>query len=174
MHLRPTEHSPMIKVSTTAVRYLGVFFDPHLAWTHHCMVMANRVRSSVKALRVAGNSVRGLSHGIWRRVWSSTLSPTLFYGMEVWYHPKRQAAIRILQSGQDEFCRHMAGTFRTAPAKLNMRLVGIPPVKFHLTKLSDRAAACVSHLPQWSLLRRPEAARKSTFLPRHAPVTTVI
>jgi hypothetical protein len=104
MCIPETDVSPLIKVAHTTVRYLGLYFDKHLSWTHHCTVMSNRVRSSVRALRVAGNSIRGLSYETWRRVWTSTISPTLFYGVEAWYHPRLHKAIHILQTGQDEFC----------------------------------------------------------------------
>jgi hypothetical protein len=104
----------------------------------------------------------------------STLAPTLFYGVEAWYHPKLHAATRILQTGQDDFCRQMAGTFHTTPHELNSRLAHIPPVKFRLTQLADRAVVRLQKLPQWSLLRRPETVRKTSLMPRHAHVSPVI
>jgi hypothetical protein len=134
-----TASTPPIPISQT-VCYLGCFFDSHLRWTHHCTVMSNRVRSSVRALRLIGNSVRGVSYDVWKRVWASTLSLMLFYGATVWYSPKLRRARNILQQGQDEFCHQMVGSFCTTPNELNSRLAGIPPVTYRLRELMAKAS----------------------------------
>ena len=38
------------------IRYLGIFIHHHFKWTHHVTIMANRVRSTVCALSILGNS----------------------------------------------------------------------------------------------------------------------
>jgi Reverse transcriptase (RNA-dependent DNA polymerase) len=42
---------------STSIHYLGVFFTPKLDWRLHVLTMANRARSTVKALGVLGSSV---------------------------------------------------------------------------------------------------------------------
>jgi Reverse transcriptase (RNA-dependent DNA polymerase) len=44
-----------VKIANS-LRYLGVFFMPRLSWTLHVTTMAIRVRSTVKALGILGNS----------------------------------------------------------------------------------------------------------------------
>lgn len=68
---------------THSLRYLGVFFTPKLDWSLHIKTMANQVRSTVKALGVLGNSVRGLPFRSWCKLFHSIILPILTYGSSV-------------------------------------------------------------------------------------------
>jgi retron-type reverse transcriptase len=48
-------HSSFTVKRATWIRYLGVFFTPSLNWTLHVRTLANRARSTVRALGVLGN-----------------------------------------------------------------------------------------------------------------------
>jgi hypothetical protein len=39
------------------VRYLGLFFNHKLDWTHHTNIMVTRTRGTLKALQLLGNSI---------------------------------------------------------------------------------------------------------------------
>jgi len=43
------------------VRYLGIYFDFQLNWKDHVNIMTNYARSTLKALQLLGNFVRGLN-----------------------------------------------------------------------------------------------------------------
>jgi endonuclease/exonuclease/phosphatase (EEP) superfamily protein YafD len=116
-----------------SVHYLGVFFTPKLDWKLHVSTMANRARSTVKALGVLGSSVRGISLMSWQKLFHALLLPILTYGCTVWFTDINQKSLtQILTVAQNEACRKMAGVFHTTPCTLTELLVSVPPIRFHL------------------------------------------
>jgi Reverse transcriptase (RNA-dependent DNA polymerase) len=49
--------------ATECVWYLGIHFDHKLSWDKHIAVVTTRTKSTIKALQLLGNSVRGLDFG---------------------------------------------------------------------------------------------------------------
>lgn len=122
----------------TSLCYLGIFFTPKLDWSIHVKIMATRVLSTIKALGVLGNSIRGFWLLDWRRVFISVILLILTYGSQVWFTDVRQASlIQTLQVAQNEACRKLAGTFHTTPTTALQSLLGIPPIHFRLRLISQ-------------------------------------
>ena len=69
---------------STSVRYLGIFIHYKLSWELHVHTMANRARSTIRALHLLGNSIRGLDLVNWRRVFHAIVLPVLTYGAPLW------------------------------------------------------------------------------------------
>jgi hypothetical protein len=67
-----------IKLSNQ-VRYLGLYIDHKLSWCPHVKIMAARARSTLQALSLLGNSVRGLRFAAWRRLFHAIIVPILTY-----------------------------------------------------------------------------------------------
>ena len=81
-------------VSTVkSLRYLSVWLDHHLDWTHHVTIMANRARSTITGVSLLGNSVCSLDFLNWRKVYNALIIPTLTYRAQVWYTSKRQKGL---------------------------------------------------------------------------------
>ena len=58
IHLQLPSHHTYYRITVTPMlRYPGFFFDSHLNWQYHIEVMCNRMRVSIKALQLLGNSV---------------------------------------------------------------------------------------------------------------------
>ena len=113
------------------IRYLGIFFTPTLTWGVHVNALATHARSSLRALCVLGNTVRGLSLVSWRRIVTSIIIPILTYGAETWFTDLRQHSyIDTLQVALNEACRKVGGVFRTTPSHLVHKLVAIPPIRY--------------------------------------------
>jgi hypothetical protein len=156
---------------SNSIRYLGVFFTPKLDWKLHVSTMANRTRSTVKALSVLGSSVRGISLMSWRKLFHALLLPVLTYGSSVWFTDVNQKSLtQILTVAQNEACRKMAGVFRTTPGNLTELLVSIPPIRFRLRHLLRNFGSRMSRLPADHYLRSlPMTSRSITLPPRHSP-----
>ena len=108
--------------ASNTVRYLGIFFDHQLNWKDN-RIMTIRARSTVKALQILGNSIRGLNWTQWRTVFNAVILPILTYAAPVWY--TGQAGLtRSLLTAQNEAIRHMAGAFRTTPVDPLLQLMG--------------------------------------------------
>jgi Reverse transcriptase (RNA-dependent DNA polymerase) len=154
-----------------SIHYLRVFFTPKLDWKLHVSTMANRTRSTVKALGVLGSSVRGISLMSWRKLFHALLLPILTYGCTVWFTDVNQKSLtQILTVAQNEACRKMAGVFRTTPGNLTELLVSIPLIRFRLRHLLRNFGAHMSRLPVDHYLRSlPTTAHSITLPPRHSP-----
>src|SRR5579863_9746885 len=167
----PTDYSPppfTLRVATH-IRYLGVFFTPMLNWKFHVTTLANRARSSIRALSVIGNSVRGISFLSWRKIFLAIIIPTLTYGSQVWFTDVRQKSlIETLQIAQNEGCRKIGGFFRTTPSDLMHVLTHIPPIRYRLRHLLRAAGSRLSRLPPSSAMRSHSFIQKSTLSPSHA------
>ena len=108
--------------------------------------MTNRARSTVKALQVLGNSIRGLNWTQWRTVFNAVILPILTYAAPVWY--TGQAGLtRSLRTAQNEAIRHMAGAFRTTPVDPLLQLMGVMPIDIHIKKLIKNASLRLYRLP---------------------------
>jgi Reverse transcriptase (RNA-dependent DNA polymerase) len=155
---------------STSIRYLGIFFMPKLDWKLHVSTMANRTRSTVKALGILGSSVRGISLMSWRKLFHAILMPVLTYGCTVWFTDTNQKSLlQILTVAQNEACRKMAGVFRTTPCSLTELLVSVPPIRFRLRHLLHNFGARMSRLPPDHYLRSlPITSRAVTLPPRHS------
>jgi Reverse transcriptase (RNA-dependent DNA polymerase) len=121
-----------VKIANS-LRYLGVFFTPQLSWTLHVTTMAIRVRSTVKALGILGNSAWGFSLVRWWKLFQALLMPVLTYGAQVWFTDRHQLGLfKILQTAQNEACRKLAGIFKTTPVNFIHTLLHIPPIEYRL------------------------------------------
>jgi hypothetical protein len=146
---------------TTLVRYLGVFFTFNLSWELHVRTMANRARSTIRALHILGNSIRGLDFANWRKVFHAIVIPVLTYGAPIWAtgtHIKR--LIHIAQVAQNDALRRISGCFRTTPMEPLHYLLAILPLKLTLDKLTRSFSDRLKRLPPSHALRA---------LPSHNP-----
>ena len=160
--LRDPVHGEYAVAASKHVRYLGIFIQNDLGWTTHVRTMAARARSTVHALSVLGNSIRGISFANWRKVFHSLILPVLTYGLPVWFTDRRQASlIQILQVAQNDAVRKISGCFHTTPVAPLHSLLSIPPIRFTLRKIRANYSDRIYRLPPTSLLRT---------LPSHNPI----
>jgi len=156
------------------IRYLGIFIHYKFNWSHHVTIMANQARSTVCALNVLGNSVRGLDYANWRRLFHALTIPILSYGFPLYANdPAIKGLVNTLQIAQNEMVRKMSGCFKTAPVIPLHYLIAIPPFSLTLKKLSCTFTDRISHLPPNSLLctllsANPVAAWHMTLNPSTA------
>ena len=138
----------------TSIRYLGVFFTFNLSWELHVRTMANRARSTIRALHILGNSIRGLDFANWRKVFHAIILPVLTYGSPIWAtgtHIKR--LINIVQIAQNDALRRISGCFRTTPTEPLHYLLAILPIQLTLEKLNRSFSDRMKRLPPSHALR---------------------
>ena len=111
----------------------------------------------------------------WRKIFISVILPVLTYGSQVWFRDVSQVTlINTLQVAQNEACRKLAGTFHTTPIDMMYFLLSIPPIRFRLRHLLRTQGLRLASQPPSCLLRRPSHTRKSTLLPSHVPLPTLL
>ena len=117
--------------------YLSFFFDSWLTWSHHVDIMCNRVRASIKALQLLGNSVHGLDHTSWRFAYNTICLLVLTYGCQLWFQGKQVTLVKKLQMVQNEAVKVISGTFCTTPCKPLHQLLSVLPMDLRLTMLTQ-------------------------------------
>src|SRR6266404_2462198 len=137
---------------STCVRYLGFHIQHKLDWCQHVQVMANRTRTSLRAVKILGNSIRGLNMADWRLLYHAIALPTLSYGSQLWWAaPRKQTLIHILCTAQNVGLRLITGAFRTSPIEPLSVLSRILPIHVYLEKLASNSALRLLRLPSWAL-----------------------
>jgi len=92
------------------IRYLGVFIHHKFDWSHHVTIMANRARSTSRALTILGNSVRGLDYANWHKIFHALILPVLTYGFPLFStSPRIKGLIKTLQVAQNVIVWKMSG-----------------------------------------------------------------
>src|ERR1700677_1606878 len=141
------------------LRYLGFFINRRLKWEPHVRIMCNRARASIKALRVLGNTIRGLAMANWRLVLNAVCLPVMTYGSQLWFRsdgtrsgwgPK--GLVTMLQRVQDEMVKTVMGAFRTAPREALLHFARMLPMRHFLEKLAYTSALRLYRLPRASQL----------------------
>ena len=143
-------------IPSDCVRYLGFFIQRRLKWNTHVTIMCNRAKASALALKLLGNTIRGLSMANWRLVLNAVCLPVLSYGCQLWYVPgKSKGLIKKTQTVQNLMVRMVAGAFRTAPCEPLTHITRMLPMEQFIEKLTYTSALRLYRLPRMSqLLRR--------------------
>jgi hypothetical protein len=110
------------------------------------MVVTARMMSTLKAIQLLVNSVRGLDHGNWRQAYNAICVPTLTYGTPIWFRGQKKH-VKALQRVQNSAIGIVMGAFCSVPREPLHQLAAILPVNIHLTKLTTQAAICLLSLP---------------------------
>ena len=101
------------------VRYLSIFISHNLSFDHHIKVMATRAKSTVQAINILGNSVRGLDLAGWRKIYHTLILPVLTYGLPLYASRIKKGAVKVLQVVQNAALRKICGVFKTMPVMIH-------------------------------------------------------
>ncbi|GJE98412.1 hypothetical protein PsYK624_146420 [Phanerochaete sordida] len=139
------------------MRYLGFYLDPALSFRSHIKFYTTKATSTVAALRMLGNSVRGLSPISKRKLYISNVLPLMLYGAQLWWTPTwagRKWAANLLQKAQSRAARWISGCFRTTPVGAMDMAAGLIPVRPQIDQYMKRAAIRLTALPAVHPIRR--------------------
>ena len=152
--LREPSHSTYYLVRPTEnIRYLGFFFNKRLNWDHHVTIMCNQAHTSARAMKLLGNTIRGLSMANWRLVLNAVCLPVLSYSSLLWYVlGKTKGLVAKTQVVHNEMVRMVAGAFHTAPREALCHLTRMLPMDVYLDKLTFTSALRLYRLPGTSQL----------------------
>ncbi|CAA7264635.1 unnamed protein product [Cyclocybe aegerita] len=136
-------------------RYLGFYFDRGLTFHEHVRYYATKAFTTVQAMRMLGNSTRGLSPKQRRLLYRSCVVPIATYGYRLWYFDgaRNKGAMNQLKRMQRKAALWITGAFRTSPTGGLEALAGLIPVHLMLKKLATRAVYRVATLSDTHPLR---------------------
>jgi hypothetical protein len=114
------------------MRYLGIWFDPQLRFTEHVKRATEKAASAAQALKMLGNSVKGLHQTHLRRMYQGAILPIALYGLPVFWRSKAHAITNTLSKLQNKCLRVITGAFRTTSIQAMEIEASIPPMDIYL------------------------------------------
>ena len=169
----PANSTYYVVMPAENIRYLGFFINRRLKWEPHVRIMCNRARTSIKALQVLGNTMRGLSMANWRLVLNAVCLPVLAWGCQFWYLTgAAKTLIAMLQRVQNEMVKVVTGSFHTAPRGALLHITRMLPMAHYIEKLTHTSALRLYRLPRASQLLR--CLGPEWYVPGHGDFQTVV
>ena len=122
-------------------KYLGFFFNRKLTFYQHLDYYSNKALSTIKCMKLLGNSSRGISPLQKRQLYRCCVLPIALYGFQLWFYNKAPLSyhMKLLNKMQRRATIWILRAFKTSPSEGIEALAGIIPIKFHLQKLANRS-----------------------------------
>ena len=107
----------------------------------HVRFYSTKALTSVMAMGMLGNSVRGLQAKERRVLYRACVLPIATYGHRLWYYNGApvKGVMKILGSMQRRAAIWITGAFRTSPTGGVQAIAGLLPIHLHIRKLAWRA-----------------------------------
>jgi ribonuclease HI len=129
------------------VKWLGVYYDPHLTFKHHVTIRAAQARQSFQRMCRLVNIERGISTLATRQLYLSCIQTIGDYGSVLWWKGYR-SLIKPLELLQNMALRKILGVFRTAPIKAMEVEAGLLPPHIRLSNQLRRYRLRMLMLPR--------------------------
>ena len=103
----------VITPAKKAVRWLGIWFDPHLTFKEHISIRATKALSSFNRMSRLANIGNGLTASSLRTLYIACVSSISDYGAPIWWKSRRSLA--PLNAIHGKAIRKVLGVFKTTP-----------------------------------------------------------
>ena len=130
-------------------KYLGFIFDRKFTFHQHIDFYSNKVLSSVKCMKLLGNSSHGITPIQKRLLYKCCILSIALYGFQLWFYHHTPLAylFKTLEKIQRRVAIWILGVFKTSLQEGIKVIVGLIPIKSHLKKLGGRAQLQALALP---------------------------
>jgi len=129
--------------------YLGFFFDRKLSFRYHCHYYATKSLSTVKAMKLLGNSSRGLPLLHKHLLYCTCILPIALYGFQLWYYKNTPLKYHIhkLSKLQWQATLWITGAFKTSSLEEIEGIADLIPIFLYLCKLAGWSHLRYSAIP---------------------------
>ena len=136
-------------------KYLGFIFDRKLSFHKHIDFYTNKAISTVKCMKLLGNSSRGINPLQKRLLYRCCTLPIMLYSFQLWFYNKAPISyhMKILNKMQRRAAIWILGAFKTSPSDGIEAIAGIIPIRFHLQKITKRSQIHPFKLPNNHILK---------------------
>ena len=136
-------------------KYLGFIFDRKLSFHQHVDFYSNKAMSTVKCMKILGNSNQGINPTQKHLLYRTCILPIVLYGFQLWFynHTPMLYHLKILGKMQRRAAIWILGAFKTSPLFGIKAIAGLIPIKLHLQKLGRRSQLQVHLLPSNYLIQ---------------------
>ena len=152
-------------------RYLGFIFDRKLSFHKHIDYYANKAISTVKYMKLLGNSSRGINPLQKCLLYRCCALLIVLYGFQLWFYNRAPMSyhMKALNKIQRRAAIWILGAFKTLPLKGIEVVAGLIPVKSHLQKIAKRSQIRPFKLPKNHILNNllDDSPHQSNSFNRH-------
>ena len=136
-------------------KYLGFIFDRKLSFHKHIDYYANKAMSTVKYMKLLGNSSQGISPLQKWLLYRCCVLPIALYSFQLWFYNKAPISyhMKILNKMQRRAAIWILGTFKTSPSEGIEVIASIIPIRFYLQKIVKRSQIWPFKLPDNYILK---------------------
>jgi len=136
-------------------KYLGFIFNQKLNFHQHINFYSNKAISTVKCMKLLGNSSRDINPIQKCLLYRCCILPIMLYGFQLWFYNKAPLLyhMKILDKMQRRAMIWILGTFKTSPLEEIEAIVGLINIKYRLQKLVGRSQIRSAALPANHLIR---------------------
>ena len=129
------------------IRYLGVWLDPKLSFTEHVQKTTSKALAAAHALRLLGNSIRGMHQTHARRIYIGAILPIATYGLGTFWKSKSGRILNTMTLMQNKCLCMIMGAFRTTNVSALEIEASIPPIELWMDYRLNMEALCIARLP---------------------------
>jgi ribonuclease HI len=134
-------------VPQPVVKWLGIYWDSKFTFKAHVNAVTGKASKAVTALKLLGNTVRGLSPLNFRLLHICAVLPVMTYASAVWYTGQRQKGlVGKLEVVQNKSLRQVCAAFRTTPIRALQIEASMLPMALHLEVIADKTALRLNRL----------------------------
>ena len=139
-------------------KYLEFIFDRKLTFHQHIDFYSNRTLSSVKCMKLLGNSSHSISPLQKCLLYRYCILLIALYSFQLWFYHRTPLLylLNALGKMQRKAAIWILRAFKTSPLDGIKAIAGLIPIKFHLQKLGSRAQLWVVSIPSnhiiWTLI----------------------
>ena len=121
-------------------KYLGFIFNRKLTFHQHIDFYSNRALSSVKCMKLLGNSSCGITPLQKRLLYKYFILPIALYSFQLWFyhHALLSYPLKAFRKMQRKVAIWILGAFKTSLSEGMEAIVGLIPIKLYLQKLGGR------------------------------------
>ena len=130
-------------------QYLGFYFNYRLNFNYYMCFYAIKCLSILSAMKMLGNSSRGLFPIQKYLLYRTCILPIAFYGFQLWFFKGIPIVKNIteLKKMQQRAALWITDTFWTSPSEGIEAIAGLIPITLHLCKLNGRHHLCYASIP---------------------------
>src|SRR5258707_14060874 len=96
----PTNTPDKLKTVKPAksIHYLGVWLDSQLNFNEHIQKTTSKALTATHALRILGNSIRGMHQAHARKIYIGAIHPIAMYGLPIFWKSKNRKLLTALST----------------------------------------------------------------------------
>jgi ribonuclease HI len=123
-------------------KWLGIYWDTKLRFHEHIRQAAAKASKAVTAMRLLGNTVRGLRPLLFRHLHITVIIPIMTYASPVWFtgRPGQKEILHKLEVVQNQSLRLGLAAFKTTPVRALQVEASVLPITQRLELQMAQAA----------------------------------